>query len=128
ENEAELQAKHILIATGSKVAPLRGVEMDGKLIGSSTEALAYEAVPKHLVVIGAGYIGLEMGSVWSRLGAKVTGLEDLDRILPRMESELAAEAKKILEKQGLRFQLGARVTGAKPSNGGVRVEIADAEP
>jgi dihydrolipoamide dehydrogenase len=126
--ETELIAKHILIATGSKVAPLRGVSMDGKLIGSSTEALSYDGVPKHLVVIGAGYIGLEMGSVWSRLGAKVTVLEYLDRILPGMDSELAAEAKKILEKQGLNFRLGARVTGAKPNDGGVHIEIDGADP
>src|SRR6185503_1126592 len=127
ENEAELQAKHILIATGSKVAPLRGVEMDGKLIGSSTEALAYEAVPKHLVVIGAGYIGLEMGSVWSRLGSKVTVLEYLDRILPGMDAELAAESRKVLARQGLDIQTGCRVTAAKREGDGAAVVYKDAK-
>ncbi|MEE8522546.1 MAG: NAD(P)/FAD-dependent oxidoreductase, partial [Thermoanaerobaculia bacterium] len=82
DDEVRLQAKHVLIATGSSVATLPGVEMDWDRIGSSTEALSYPEVPRHLVVIGAGYIGLELGSVWSRLGAKVTVLEYLDRILP----------------------------------------------
>ncbi len=110
---AELKAKHILIATGSKPSTLPGVALDGKRIGTSTEALAYDAVPKHLVVIGAGYIGLELGSVWRRLGAKVTFLEYLDRILPNMDAELAAEAKKLFERQGLEFRLGVKVTSAR---------------
>jgi dihydrolipoamide dehydrogenase len=109
----ELQASHIIIATGSKSAPLRGVELKGDRIGTSTEALSYPEVPRHLVVIGAGYIGLELGCVWSRLGAKVTVLEYLDRILPGMDAELAAEAHKVLQKQGLEFRLGSRVTGAR---------------
>src|ERR1051326_5678465 len=85
-NKEELSARKILIATGSKSATLPGVKLDGDRIGTSTEALSYKEVPKHLVVIGAGYIGLEMGSVWNRLGAKVTVLEFLDRILPGMDS------------------------------------------
>jgi dihydrolipoamide dehydrogenase len=108
----ELEAKHVIIATGSKVAPLRGVELDGDRIGTSTEALSYPEVPKHLVVIGAGYIGLELGSVWRRLDAKVTVLEYLERILPGMDAEIAREAERIFEKQGIEFKLGARVTSA----------------
>ncbi len=107
-----ISAKHVLIATGSKVAPLRGVELDGDRIGGSTEGLNYPEVPKHLVVIGAGYIGLELGSVWRRLGAKVTVLEYLERILPGMDMEIAREAERIFEKQGIEFRLGARVTSA----------------
>jgi len=109
----ELQAKHVIIATGSQSAPLKGVELDLDRIGTSTEALAYPEVPQHLVVIGAGYIGLELGSVWRRLGAQVTVLEYLDRILPGMDDELAAEALKLLKRQGLEFHLGARVTAAR---------------
>jgi dihydrolipoamide dehydrogenase len=124
----ELNAKHILIATGSKPATLPGVELNGDLIGTSTEALAYPEVPKHLVVIGAGYIGLELGSVWCRLGAKVTVLEYLDRILPGMDSEIAAEAKKLFEKQGLEFRLKSKVTSAKVQNGQCKVECEDSEP
>jgi dihydrolipoamide dehydrogenase len=124
----DLEAKYILIATGSKSAPLRGVELDGNRIGTSTEALSYPEVPGHLVVIGAGYIGLELGSVWRRLGAKVTVLEYLNRILPGMDDEIAAEAKKIFERQGLEFRLGAKVTGAKVKGNGCVVEAEGAEP
>jgi dihydrolipoamide dehydrogenase len=109
----ELQAQHIIIATGSKSAPLKGIELDNDRIGTSTEALAYAEVPRHLVVIGAGYIGLELGSVWHRLGAKVTVLEYLDRILPGTDDEIAAEALKLFKRQGLEFHLGARVTAAR---------------
>ncbi len=126
-SKSELSAKHILIATGSKVAPLRGVEFDGDRIGGSTEALSYPEVPKTLVVIGAGVIGLELGSVWARLGAKVTVLEYLDRILPGTDSEIAAEAKKIFEKQGLSFRLGTKVTGAKVTGDSVTVSIDGAD-
>ena len=124
----EIQAKHVLIATGSKSAPLKGVTTDGERIGTSTEALCYSAVPKHLVVIGAGAIGLELGSVWSRLGSKVTVVEYLDRILPGMDAEIAAEARKLLEKQGLVFRLGKRVSAARLSKTGVSVECAGDEP
>jgi dihydrolipoamide dehydrogenase len=91
--ETELRSRHILLAPGSIPSSLPGVQFDGSYIGTSTEALAYESVPKHLVVIGAGYIGLELGSVWKRLGAKVTILEYLDRILYGMDAEIAGEAK-----------------------------------
>jgi dihydrolipoamide dehydrogenase len=111
-NNIELKAKNTLIATGSKPATVPGVELDGDRIATSTEALSYAEVPKHLVVIGGGYIGLELGSVWARLGAKVTVLEFLDRILFGMDAEIAAEAKKIFEKQGLELRLGTRVTAA----------------
>jgi dihydrolipoamide dehydrogenase len=114
--ETELSCKTILIATGSKTAGLPGVALDGDRIATSTEALAYPEVPKHLVVIGAGYIGLELGSVWKRLGAKVTVLEYLDRILFGMDNEIANEAKKIFEKQGIEFRLSAKVIGAKVQN------------
>ena len=128
ENETEIEAEHILIATGSNVAKLRGVDFDGDRIGGSTEALSYPEVPEHLVVIGAGYIGLEMGSVWSRVGSKVTVLEYLDRILPGMDSEIAKEAHKILAKQGLEFRLGSKVTGAKVKGDKCTVEVEGADP
>jgi dihydrolipoamide dehydrogenase len=118
----ELEAKYILLATGSHPATLPGIELDGQLIGTSTEALSYTEVPKHLVVIGGGYIGLELGSVWRRLGAKVTILEYLDRILFGLDGEIAAEAKKLFEKQGLTFQLGTKVTRARVENGQCVVE------
>lgn len=128
DEPARLEAKHIVIATGSDVAPLKGVEMDGDRIGGSTEALAYPEVPKHLVVIGAGYIGLELGSVWRRLGAEVTVLEYLDRILPGMDSETAEMAQKLFKKQGLKFRLGARVTGARVDGDGCVVEAEGSDP
>ena len=125
----ELEAQHVVIATGSVVAGLRGVELDGDRIGTSTEALSWPAVPKHLVVIGAGVIGLELGSVWSRLGAKVTVLEYLDRILPGTDAEIAAEAHKVFKKQGLEFRLGVRVTGARRKGAdGCVVEVEGGEP
>lgn len=123
-----LTTKSILIATGSVSSPLKGVEVDGDLIGTSTEALSYPAVPGHLVVIGAGVIGLELGCVWSRLGSKVTVLEYLNRILPGMDNELATEAQRTLQKQGLEFRLGMRVTGAKVKDGRCVVEMEGQEP
>ena len=128
ESKSELNAKHIIIATGSKPAALPGIELAGDLIGTSTEALAYSKVPEHLVVIGAGYIGLELGSVWRRLGAKVTVLEYLPRILPGMDSDIATEAQKIFEKQGIQFRLGAKVMGARIEGKDCIVECAGAEP
>ncbi|WP_437203704.1 dihydrolipoyl dehydrogenase [Planctomicrobium sp. SH664] len=104
---------NILIATGSQSAIPPGIQVDGEYVGTSTEALSFSEVPEHLVVIGAGYIGLEMGTVWRRLGAKVTVLEFLDRILPGMDGETAAEAMKIFKKQGFEFQLKTKVTGVK---------------
>ncbi|MBL8861746.1 MAG: dihydrolipoyl dehydrogenase [Planctomycetes bacterium] len=124
----ELQARHVIVATGSVSAPLKGVELDGDVIGTSTEALSWTAVPKRLVVIGAGAIGLELGSVWSRLGAQVTVLEYLDRILPGMDAEIAAEALKLLKKQGLAFRLGVRVSGARRKGAGAVVALDGAEP
>ena len=124
----ELKAKSIIIATGSRPATLTGIQLDGERIATSTEALSYTEVPRHLVVIGAGYIGLELGSVWRRLGAKVTVLEYLDRILFGMDAEIAAEAKKLLEKQGLEFRLGGKVTGARAANGGCSVECEGSDP
>jgi len=125
---AELTAKKILIATGSYSAPLKGVEVDGNLIGTSTEALSYPDVPQHLIVIGAGVIGLELGCVWARLGAKVTVLEYLNRILPGMDTEIATEAQKILQKQGLDFRLGMRVTSARVVGGRCVVECDGQSP
>lgn len=104
-------AQRVLIATGSKVAPLPGVDVDGKTVVDSSGALDFDAVPERLVVIGAGYIGLELGSVWSRLGSDVTVVEYMDRILPGMDDELAKEALKVFKQQGLKFNLGAKVTG-----------------
>lgn len=124
----ELTAKNVLIATGSQPASLPGVVLDGDRVGTSTEALSYREVPGHLVVIGAGYIGLELGSVWRRLGAKVSVVEFLDRILPGMDSEMAAEAQKVFAKQGLEFHLGRRVTGARRDGDGAIVEMDAAEP
>ncbi|MDA8746335.1 dihydrolipoyl dehydrogenase [Rubripirellula amarantea] len=128
EGEHTLTAGHILIATGSKVARLPGVEPDGDRIGTSTEALSYEKVPEHLVVIGGGVIGLELGSVWQRLGSRVTVLEYLDRILPGTDSEVASAALKIFKKQGIEFHLGCRVTGAQSKKKHARVEIDGREP
>jgi dihydrolipoamide dehydrogenase len=123
-----LEAKHIILATGSRSACLRGIDLDGERIVTSTEALAFAEVPEHLVVIGAGYIGLELGSVWLRLGAKVTVLEYLDRILPGMDSELAAEALKLFRKQGFDIRTGTSVTGARVEGDRCVVECKDAEP
>lgn len=128
DGEIELQARNILIATGSKSAPLAGVEVDGDRIGTSTEALSYSSVPEHLAVIGGGYIGLEMAAVWGRLGAKVTVLEYFDRILPGMDTELAAEAHKLFAKQGIEFRLSSKVTGARVEGDGCVVECEGAEP
>lgn len=123
EGEQELTARHILIATGSTPATLPGVELDGDRVVSSTEALSFTEVPRHLVVIGAGYIGLELGTVWRRLGSQVTVLEYLDRILPGMDGETAADALKIFKKQGLAFQLGCKVTGVKVARKQCEVSI-----
>ena len=106
-------AKNIMIATGSSVMPLPGVEIDQKVIVDSTGALALPRVPKHMVVIGGGVIGLELGSVWLRLGAQVTVVEYLDQILPSMDGEVRKEAAKIFKKQGFNIRTGTKVTGAK---------------
>lgn len=120
-NEGEVvdvAAEHVILATGSSVAILPGVEIDGDRVVTSEEALEWGEVPGRLIVIGAGAIGLELGSVWSRLGTKVTVLEYLDRILPGMDLETAREAQKLLKRQGLDFHLGARVTGANVNGKG----------
>ncbi|WP_319798049.1 dihydrolipoyl dehydrogenase [Nitrobacter sp.] len=110
-----VETKNIVIATGSGVAKLKGIEIDEKRIVSSTGALSLEKVPEKLLVIGAGVIGLELGSVWRRLGAQVTVVEFLDRILPGMDGEIARQFQRILEKQGFAFKLGAKVTGIDSS-------------
>ncbi|MBL8783763.1 MAG: dihydrolipoyl dehydrogenase [Deltaproteobacteria bacterium] len=111
--ESTVETAAVVIATGSVPSDLRGITLDHERIIDSTGALELPDVPRHLVLIGAGVIGLELGSVWSRLGAKVTVLEYLDRILPGVDAEIANEAKKALEKQGLEFVLGARVEAAE---------------
>src|SRR5690606_4308906 len=105
-----------------------GVDFDGRAVCSSTEALAWAEVPQRLIVIGAGAIGLELGSVWRRLGANVTVLEYLDRILPGMDSEIAKEAQRIFKRQGLEFRLGVKVTGAAAVKDGAEVRIEGADP
>lgn len=113
--EETLQCKNIIIATGSVPTMLPGVKFDGELIGDSTTALSYDKVPEHLVVIGGGVIGLELGSVWLRLGSKVTVLEYLPQILAGMDEEICKEALKVFKKQGFEIHLGAKVTGASLS-------------
>ena len=121
-----VNAKNIIIATGSQVASLRGIEIDEKTVVSSTGALEIDQVPGHLVVVGAGVIGLELGSVWARLGSKVTVIEYLDRILPGMDGEVAKNFQRILTKQGFTFQLGAKVTGIETSQTGAKVSVEPA--
>lgn len=123
EGSQTLSAKNILIATGSEPTPLPGVEIDEKIIVSSTGALALETVPEKLIVIGAGVIGLELGQVWSRLGSKVTVVEYLDRILPGMDGEVAKLAQRALSKRGLKFSLGRKVLSAEPTDAGLTVRL-----
>ncbi|MGH7223372.1 MAG: dihydrolipoyl dehydrogenase [Gemmataceae bacterium] len=120
--EIILEAKHIVLATGSEPASLPSLALDGTAIISSTEALAFERVPQHLIVVGGGYIGLELGSVWNRLGAKVTVLEFLPRILPLSDGEIADLLHRSLGKQGLTFQLETKVTNAGTQGGQVVVD------
>jgi dihydrolipoamide dehydrogenase len=121
-----LQAKHVVIASGSEPMPLRGVEFDGKQVVDSWGALEFEAVPKRLCVIGAGVIGLELGSVWRRLGAETVILEALEQFLPMADGALAKEALRHFKKQGLDIRLGAKVSGAKAGKEGVQVSYTDA--
>jgi dihydrolipoamide dehydrogenase len=121
-----LSAKNIVIATGSEPTPLPGVDVDQKQIVDSTGALSLSAVPKSLVVVGAGIIGLELGSVWRRLGAQVTVVEFLDRITPGMDTETATAFQKTLTKQGFAFKLGTKVTTAKPGAKGVELTLEPA--
>lgn len=111
--ETELSAKNIVIATGSEVTPLPGVEIDGERIITSDQAIGLKSVPKKLVLIGAGVIGLELGSVWRRLGSEVTVVEYMDRVLPTMDGEVSKTAKKLFEKQGMAFKLSRKVTGVE---------------
>ena len=115
--DQKVTAKNIVIATGSSVTPLPGVEIDQTIVVDSTGALELPKVPGHMVVIGGGVIGLELGSVWRRLGAKVTCVEYLDQILPGFDGEIRKEANKIFKKQGIAFQLGTKVTGIATDGG-----------
>jgi dihydrolipoamide dehydrogenase len=126
DGKAQLvETRNIVIATGSDIARLKGIEIDERRIVSSTGALALDKVPEKLLIVGAGVIGLELGSVWHRLGAQVTVVEFLDRILPGMDGEVAKQFQRILEKQGFAFKLGAKVTGVDTS--GNRL-VAKVEP
>ena len=120
-----IKAKNIVIATGSSPTSLPGIEIDEKNIVSSTGALSFSEVPKDLIVIGGGYIGLEMGSVWSRLGSNVTVIEYLDFITPGMDKEISSEFQKILTKQGIKFKLNNKVTSVKNQNGKVIVDYTN---
>ncbi|HEX7777151.1 MAG TPA: dihydrolipoyl dehydrogenase [Parvibaculum sp.] len=122
-----LETKNIVIATGSDVARLPGIEIDEKTIVSSTGALALEKVPERLIVVGGGVIGLELGSVWSRLGAKVTVVEFLDAILPGMDGEVVKNFTRILKKQGFEFKLGSKVTKVEKQKSGLKVTVEPAK-
>lgn len=132
DGEREIRSRNVIVATGSRPGSLPGIEPDDDRIGSSTEALAYGEVPERLVVIGAGYIGLELGAVWNRLGSKVIVLEYLDRILPGADTEIAAAAEKIFRRQGLDIRLGSRVLGGSVQSGKdgdhCVVEVEGADP
>ena len=120
-----VETKNIVIATGSDIARLKGIEIDEKRIVSSTGALSLDKVPGKLLIVGAGVIGLELGSVWHRLGSEVTVVEFLDRILPGMDGEIARQFQRLLEKQGFKFRLGAKVTGVDTSG---KTLVAKIEP
>ncbi len=122
-----LDAKSIVIATGSDVARLKGIEIDERRIVSSTGALALEKVPEHLLVIGAGVIGLELGSVWRRLGAQVTVVEFLDGVLPGMDGEVRKQAQRLFEKQGLTFRLSSKVTAVESSGKRLKAKVEPAK-
>ncbi|WP_445491137.1 dihydrolipoyl dehydrogenase [Rhodopseudomonas sp. RCAM05734] len=121
-----LETKNIVIATGSDVTRLKGIEIDEKRIVSSTGALSLDKVPEKMIVVGAGVIGLELGSVWRRLGAEVTVVEFLDRILPGMDGEVAKSFQRILEKQGFVFKLGAKVTSIDSSGKRLKAQVEPA--
>jgi len=121
-----LEAKTIVVATGSDVARLKGIAIDEKRIVSSTGALSLKKVPRHLLVVGAGVIGLELGSVWRRLGAQVTVVEFLDRILPGVDSEVARQLQRILEKQGIGFKLSSKVAAIDSSGPALNVRVEPA--
>ena len=121
-----LDAKAIVIATGSDVARLRGIDIDEKRIVSSTGALTLEKVPERLLVVGAGVIGLELGSVWRRLGSQVTVVEFLDRILPGIDNEVARQSQRLLEKQGIKFRLASKVTGVDAAGKKLKASVEPA--
>lgn len=122
--ETSVIGKNILIATGSEATPFPGLEIDEKRVVSSTGALALEQVPEKMIVIGGGIIGLEMASVWSRLGAKVTVVEFLNQIGgPGMDGEIAKQAQKILKKQGIEFKLGTKVVDGDSSGGKIQLNV-----
>ncbi len=121
-----LDTKAIVIATGSDVARLRGIEIDEKRIVSSTGALKLDKVPERLLVVGAGVIGLELGSVWRRLGSQVTVVEFLDRILPGIDNEVARQSQRLLEKQGIKFKLASKVTGVENAGKKLKASIEPA--
>src|SRR3569832_1999746 len=125
--DREVRAKNIVIATGSSVTPLPGVTIDQKVVVDSTGALELPKVPQHLVVIGGGVIGLELGSVWRRLGAKVTCVEFLDQILPGFDGDIRKESNKIFKKQGIEFRLGTKVTAVKVDGGKAALTVAPAK-
>ena len=122
-NGQTINAKNIVIATGSESMPLPGITVDEKQIVTSTGALSLPKVPATMAVIGGGVIGLEMGTVWQRLGAKVTVIEFMDRLMPGMDLEVSKEMKKILTKQGMEFKLSTKVTGAQTSKGKVTLTL-----
>jgi dihydrolipoamide dehydrogenase len=125
-NGTEYETKNVVIATGSESVPLRGVDIDEKTIVTSTGGLELDKVPGHMVVIGGGVIGLELGSVWRRLGAEVTVVEFLDRLVPGMDSEIAKTFERTLSKQGFKFKLKSKVTGAEKTDDGVTLTIEPA--
>ena len=125
DQKVNYKSKNIVIATGSEVVSLPGIDIDEENIISSTGALSLNKVPKKLAVIGGGYIGLEMGSVWSRLGAEVTVIEYLEYITPGMDREISEEFKKILLKQGIKFKLGSKVNSVKKTNKGVLINFTE---
>ncbi|MEZ5937870.1 MAG: dihydrolipoyl dehydrogenase [Hyphomonadaceae bacterium] len=127
EGETTLATRNIVIATGSEPASLPGLTIDEDKIVSSTGALALKQVPKRMVVIGAGVIGLELGSVWRRLGAQVTVVEFLDRILPGADSEIAKQSQRILAKQGMDFKLGMKVTGVEKAKSALKLSMEPAK-
>jgi dihydrolipoamide dehydrogenase len=122
-----LETKSIVIATGSDVAKLRGVEIDGKRVVTSDQAIALDKVPRRLLVVGAGVIGLELGSVWRRLGAQVMVVEFLDRILPGIDIEVGRQSQRLLEKQGIKFKLGSKVTAVDSSGATLKAAIEPAK-
>ena len=124
-DQKKFQSKNIIIATGSKPSSIPGIDVDENNISTSTGALSFSKVPKSLAVIGGGYIGLELGSVWRRLGSKVIVIEFLDRIVPTMDSDIAKLFKRELDKQGIEFKLNTKVTGVKKESKNILLSLND---